>query len=108
MPFEQIHGDGTSTRLPLRRSRLFLRRQRVSDDQAAAQLAGLDVWIVDALRHEPHPSHFSVGQALAWIERLKPRRAILTHMHNDLDYATLKRALPEDVEPAYDGMPIAF
>ncbi len=67
---------------------------------------GLDVWIVDALRPKPHPSHFSVDEALGWIERLKPKRAILTHMHVDLDYATLKRELPAHVEPAYDGMTI--
>jgi phosphoribosyl 1,2-cyclic phosphate phosphodiesterase len=71
-------------------------------------LQGLDVWIVDALRFTPHPSHFSVKQALGWIDRLKPRRAILTHMMTDLDYAALKRELPEGVEPAYDGMVVEF
>ena len=71
-------------------------------------LQGLDVWIVDALRFTPHPSHFSVKQALEWIERLKPKRAILTHMMADLDYEALKRDLPEGVEPAYDGMVIEF
>ncbi|MDX2159602.1 MAG: MBL fold metallo-hydrolase [Hyphomicrobiaceae bacterium] len=73
-------------------------------EEAEAQLRGLDVWIVDALRYIPHPSHFSVKQALEWIERLKPRRAILTHLHIDLDYATLRRELPPHVEPAFDGM----
>ncbi len=73
-------------------------------DASAELLQDLDVWIVDALRYVPHPAHFSVNQALAWIERLKPRRAILTHLHIDLDYATLKRDLPPNVEPAYDGM----
>jgi phosphoribosyl 1,2-cyclic phosphate phosphodiesterase len=69
-------------------------------------LAGLDLWIVDALRHTPHPSHFTLAEALAWIERLKPRRAILTNMHVDLDYATLRRELPAGIEPAYDGLRI--
>ena len=55
---------------------------------------GLDVWILDALRYTPHPSHLSVEQALAWIARVKPKRAVLTHMHIDLDYAELRRALP--------------
>ncbi len=77
-------------------------------EASIAHLSGLDVWIVDALRYTPHPSHFSVAQALAWIERLKPKRAILTHLHIDLDYATLKRELPAHVEPAYDGMQIIF
>jgi phosphoribosyl 1,2-cyclic phosphate phosphodiesterase len=52
----------------------------------------------------PHPSHFSIKQALAWIERLAPKRAILTHMTFDLDYDAMRRELPPDVEPAYDGM----
>ncbi len=69
-------------------------------------LEGLDLWIVDALRPTPHPSHFSASQALEWIERLGPKRAILTHMTAELDYETLKRELPSHVEPAYDGMVI--
>ena len=69
-------------------------------------LAGLDLWIVDALRYTPHPSHFTVAEALDWIERLKPRRAILTNMHVDLDYATLRQQLPAGIEPAYDGLRI--
>ena len=69
-------------------------------------LEGLDVWIVDALRREGHTSHFSLKQALGWIERLKPKRAILTHMTSDLDYDELRRELPAHIEPAYDGMVI--
>ncbi len=71
-------------------------------------LEGLDVWIVDALRYTPHESHFSVRQVLHWVERLKPKRTILTHMTSELDYATLARELPAGVEPAYDGMIIPF
>ncbi len=78
------------------------------DEDVVARLEGLDVWIVDALRYEPHVSHFHVKKALSWIERLKPKRAVLTHMTGDLDYATLMRELPEGVEPAYDGMEIMF
>lgn len=69
-------------------------------------LAGLDVWIIDALRDLPHPSHFSVDEALAWIDRLKPKRAILTNLHTDLDYASLKRRLPPEIDVAYDGLRI--
>jgi phosphoribosyl 1,2-cyclic phosphate phosphodiesterase len=75
---------------------------------AEDRLRGLDVWIVDALRFTPHPSHWSVKQALAWIERLAPKRAILTHMTTDLDYDALRRELPPHVEPAYDGMQIEW
>jgi phosphoribosyl 1,2-cyclic phosphate phosphodiesterase len=74
--------------------------------ESAAALADLDVWIVDALRYRPHPSHFSLADALGWIERLKPRRAILTNLHSDLDYETLRKELPPHVEPAFDGMRI--
>ena len=67
-------------------------------------LEDLDIWIVDALRREPHPTHFSLDESLEAIERVGPRRAFLTHMHVDLDYETLMRELPEGVEPAYDGL----
>jgi phosphoribosyl 1,2-cyclic phosphate phosphodiesterase len=107
LPYRQIHGDGSSTGF---RFGGLAYSCDVSDlpDESAALLSGLEVWIIGALRHEPHPSHLTVAQALEWIDRLKPRRAILTHMHNDLDYATLRRTLPANVEPAYDGMQIAF
>lgn len=71
-------------------------------------LQGLDVWIVDALRPQPHPSHFHLKRALEWIERLAPKRAILTHMTAEMDYASLRRALPPHIEPAYDGMVVEF
>jgi len=67
-------------------------------------LEGLDVWIVDALRYRPHPSHFSLDDALAEIAVMRPKRAILTNLHTDLDYETLKKRLPDHIAPAYDGM----
>jgi phosphoribosyl 1,2-cyclic phosphate phosphodiesterase len=75
-------------------------------DASLPFLEGLDVWIVDALRYTPHPSHFSVDEALSWIERMRPRRAILTNLHTDLDFESLRHRLPENVEPAHDGMRI--
>jgi phosphoribosyl 1,2-cyclic phosphate phosphodiesterase len=75
-------------------------------ESALPALEGLDVLIVDALRDAPHPTHATVEQALAWIEALKPSRAILTNMHGDLDYAELSARLPGGVEAAYDGMVI--
>ena len=74
------------------------------DEAAFAALSGVECWIVDALRHTPHPSHAHVGRTLEWIARVKPARAIITNMHVDLDYAALKAALPPGVEPAWDGM----
>ena len=67
-------------------------------------LEDLDLWVIDALRYKPHPSHFSVREALDAIARFRPRRAVLTNLHNDLDYATLRAELPLGIEPAYDGM----
>ncbi|HVL20105.1 MAG TPA: MBL fold metallo-hydrolase, partial [Amaricoccus sp.] len=60
--------------------------------------------ILDALRRKPHPTHFHLDQSLAWIERVAPRRAVLTDMHNDLDYATLSAELPLHIIAAYDGL----
>jgi phosphoribosyl 1,2-cyclic phosphate phosphodiesterase len=67
-------------------------------------MAGLDIWIVDALRHDPHPSHMNLAESLNWIGRVGARRAVLTNLHSDLDYETLRRQLPPNIEPAYDGM----
>ncbi len=69
---------------------------------------GLDCWIIDSLRHAPHPSHFSLDDALAWIEKARPKRAVLTNMHVDLDYGTLCASVPDNVTPAYDGMTIGI
>jgi len=74
------------------------------DEAAFEALAGLDVWIVDALRRTPHPTHSHLERTLEWIARARPRRAILTNMHIDLDYETLVAELPEGIEPAYDGL----
>lgn len=74
------------------------------DDAAFEALTDLDVWIVDALRFRPHPTHAHLEKTLAWIERARPRRAILTNMHIDLDYDELAAQLPDGVEPAYDGL----
>ena len=72
--------------------------------ESLGALANLDLWIVDALRRNRHPSHWSLAETLHWIARLKPKRAIITNMHIDLDFDTLRRELPAGVEPAYDGL----
>jgi phosphoribosyl 1,2-cyclic phosphate phosphodiesterase len=105
LPIRQFHGDIES---------LAFRFGRVaySPDVSAlpldsvAMLENLDLWIVDALRETPHPSHFSVKEALEHIARLKVKRAVLTHMTGDLDYEALRRVLPAHIEPAYDNMVI--
>jgi phosphoribosyl 1,2-cyclic phosphate phosphodiesterase len=70
-------------------------------------LANLDCWILDALRRTPHPTHAHLALSLDWIARAKPKRAVLTNMHLDMDYATLCAELPAHIRPAFDGMTIA-
>jgi phosphoribosyl 1,2-cyclic phosphate phosphodiesterase len=72
--------------------------------ESRAFLEGLDLWIVDALRYTPQPSHFCLSETLAWIARLQPRRAVLTNLHTDLDFERVRSELPPNVEPAFDGM----
>jgi len=73
-------------------------------EETLERLGGLDLLVIDALRYAPHPTHANVDQALAWIDRLKPRRAVLSNLHVDLDYQTLRAELPDGVEPAFDGL----
>jgi phosphoribosyl 1,2-cyclic phosphate phosphodiesterase len=67
-------------------------------------LEGLDIWVVDALRRKPHPTHAHLDLTLEWIGRVRPARAVLTNMHIDLDHATLSAELPPHIRPAFDGM----
>lgn len=73
-----------------------------------AALQNLDCWILDALRRDPHPSHTHLANSLDWIAQAKPRRAVLTNMHIDLDYQTVLEETPDHVTPAYDGMVIRY
>jgi phosphoribosyl 1,2-cyclic phosphate phosphodiesterase len=103
LPLNQAHGDIASVGFRFGDVAYSTDLSALPDASAAA-LTGLDVWVVDALRYRPHPSHFSVSDALDWIARLAPRRAILTNLHADLDYEKLRRELPPHVEPAFDGL----
>ena len=107
LPLPQVHGDIVS--LGFRIGGIAYCSD-VSDFPAdtVKLMQGLDVLVVDALQYDRHPSHFSLAEALEWIERLAPRRAVLTHMHVPLDYRTVQRGTPSHVEPAYDGMAIEF
>ncbi|GGE57785.1 phosphoribosyl 1,2-cyclic phosphodiesterase [Actibacterium pelagium] len=73
-------------------------------DQAVPVLKDLKIFVVDALRRDPHPTHAHLAKTLEWIEQLAPKRAVLTNMHLDLDYETLKAETPDHITPAYDGM----
>ena len=71
-------------------------------DEAWPALQGLDLWIVDALRRFPHPTHAHLPLTLDWIARARPKRALLTHMDQSMDYAALCVELPADITPAFD------
>lgn len=73
-------------------------------DAMRAHYSGLDVWIVDALRRRPHPSHADLPTVLGWVDELRPGATALIHMDQSMDYATLRAELPAGVEPGYDGL----
>ncbi len=103
MPFDLQHGSITALGLRFGNIAYTPDVNRIPEEQVQ-HLQGLDCWIIDALRIVPHPSHFTLDQALEWIERMQPKRAVLTNLHTDLDYDMLCRMLPAGVVPAYDGM----
>ncbi|HRK24773.1 MAG TPA: MBL fold metallo-hydrolase [Beijerinckiaceae bacterium] len=103
--FPVIHGDVTVLGLKFNNV-VYTPDLNAIPDQSIAGLSGLDLWIIDALRPTPHPTHFSLSDALGWIERLKPKRAILTNLHSDLCYRALSARLPTHITAAYDGMVI--
>jgi phosphoribosyl 1,2-cyclic phosphate phosphodiesterase len=98
-PFVQDHGFGTTT-TGYRLGRMAYSTDVVGlDDAAFAVLADLDLWIVDCLRYEPHPTHAHFDLTLSWIARAKPKRAILTHLNHMVDYDDLASRCPAGVEP---------
>jgi len=103
LPFEVVHGGIRALGFRIGDAAYTPDLNGIPDESLAA-LTDLDLWIVDALRLTPHPSHFTLDETLQWIARLAPRRAVLTNMHIDLDYAALCADLPPNVVPAFDGM----
>ena len=75
-------------------------------EESSLAVSGLDLWILDALRPAPHPSHLSLSEALEHVDRFQPREAVLTNLHIDLDYAETDRVTPSNVRPAFDGLSI--
>ena len=104
-PFRMIHGPTEATGFRFG-SLAYAPDVSVMPPESVERLRGLEVLIVDALRYTPHPTHFSVADALALIKEVRPRRAVLTNLHSDIDYDTLGRELPDGVVPAFDGMQI--
>ena len=103
LPLPQDHGGGVAS-LGFRIGRFGYSNDVVRlPEETLGALGGLDLWVADALRDSPHPTHSHVDQTLGWAERLKPQRTVLTNLHVDLDYRALAERLPQGVEPAYDG-----
>jgi phosphoribosyl 1,2-cyclic phosphate phosphodiesterase len=75
-------------------------------EESLAALEGLEVWVVACFQPGPHPIHADLAQIIAWQERLRPRRMILTHMSSSMDFGALRRSLPAGIEPGFDGMEI--
>jgi phosphoribosyl 1,2-cyclic phosphate phosphodiesterase len=104
LPFSMEHGAGYEA-LGFRFGNIaYASDVSLLTAEAQAQMQGLDVLILDALRYTRHPSHFSVSEALAMIEILRPKRAVLTNLHTDLDHGKLTAELPAGVEAAFDGL----
>lgn len=106
-PLTQIHGSILSLGFRIGN---FAYCSDVSDFPPATvdELRNLDALVIDALQYRPHPSHLSLDESLAWIERLTPKQAILTHMHTPLDYDAVAAALPVGVEPGFDGLTVTL
>lgn len=103
LAFEQDHGFMTST--GYRFGPIAYTTDAVElPDSAFEALSGIDTWIVGCLQHEPHPTHAHFDRIMEWIDRVGPRRAVLTHLSTRIDYAELVASLPHHIEAGYDGM----
>ena len=106
-PFWQDHGMSRDPVHGLRFGKFaYSTDVKTMPEPAFKVLAGIDVWVVDCLSERPNPAHSHLEQTLAWIERVRPRRAILTHMNHTVDYDAWAARLPASVEPGYDGLVI--
>jgi len=105
LPFEQDHGDIVSLGFRVGGFAYSCDLSGIPE-QSVATVSELDVWILDALRPAPHPSHLSLSQALELVALRAPKQAVLTNLHIDLDYEVTERETPDNVTPAYDGMKI--
>lgn len=103
--FLQLHGDITSLGFRLGDFAYSCDLSGIPESAHTA-VSGLAIWVVDALRPTPHPSHLSLPETLDLIAHFQPRQAVFTDMHIDLDYATTEAATPDNVTPAFDGMQI--
>ena len=106
-PFEVKHGSINALGFKIDNIAYLPDVSEIPDD-VWPQLNNLDCWIVDALRRDPHPTHSHLAQTLEWIERVQCKTAVLTNMHNDLDYETVAAETLDHIQPAFDGMTLKF
>jgi phosphoribosyl 1,2-cyclic phosphate phosphodiesterase len=106
-PIRVAHGKGTAHGFRFGDC-AYLTDHSGIPEESMKRLAGLDVLFLDALRHNPHPTHSTVEESLRTVEQLKPKRAYFTHVSHDLMHATVETRLPENVRLAYDGLEIQF
>ena len=107
LPFDVKHGMIKAT------GYLFDKIAYISDcnkisKAVSKKLMNLNFLIIDCLRKDKHPSHFNYEDAMNFIKLVKPKKAILTNLHIDLDYFKLKKKLPKNIIPAYDGLSFNF
>jgi phosphoribosyl 1,2-cyclic phosphate phosphodiesterase len=106
-PFEVEHGSIDALGFRINNAAYLPDVSDIPDDVWPV-LENLDLWIVDALRRDPHPTHAHLAKTLEWIDRVQPKQAVLTNMHIDLDYTTLAAETAENIQPAYDGMTLTL
>lgn len=106
-PFEVVHGGMNALGFRVADVAYLPDVAQIADD-VWPKLDGLDCWIVDALRRDPHPTHTHLAQTLEWIAQVRPKTAVLTNMHIDLDYDTIMAETPDHIQPAYDGLRLSF
>ena len=102
--FHQDHGNTTSLGFMFDGEFAYSTDVLSMNDAVFEKLAGINLWIVEALRAEPHSAHSHFEQTFAWIERVKPRRAVLTHLGLDADYESLLKICPKNTQPGVDGL----
>jgi len=106
VPVPLKHGERSSTGYRLGRFAYLTDCDGISEESILL-VGGLDLLVIDALRYRPHPTHFTISQALEAIARIAPRRALLTHLCHDIDHATVSESLPAGVDLAYDGFRVS-
>ena len=107
MPIEQDHGYTTSVGYRIG-DFAYSTDVKAFDDRAMQALKGVKLWLVDCICEKPTPTHSHLEQTIGWVKEINPERAVLIHMKNTLDYEKLKKQLPPNIEPAYDGMKLSM